>query len=142
MKNTITIGIDTTKLTQEINAECAWVDITNIAVLPPIVNPLTTRSINVDVLITESIDSIIAKLSGYINTFSTDNSICNVELFCTGLTNQNQLSLRRNMETFIRYDSLFHIYCTQQQAKHLTDIFRTKRDNAIKSIKQALATIQ
>ena len=39
MKNTITVGLSVASLREMINAQCAWVDVTNLATLPPIVNP-------------------------------------------------------------------------------------------------------
>ena len=142
MKNTITLGIDINTLIQEIHAECTWVDSSNIAVLPPIVNPVKNETANIIDVIMESMNTIISKLSGYITNHTFSDIICKIDIYCHGISTQNQSSLRTNVEKYLRFSSLYSLYLHQQQAKHIANIYLTKRDNAMKSIKQLLATMQ
>lgn len=140
MENTITLALSLNAIKQEINAQCAWVDATNLATLPPIVNPVDNA--DTEKAIMASLSLIYNRLSGYIATIRQDGDIIDVEMYIARMNATRQSSLAQTFNDFAVYHSLSELYAPQAQAKHITALFREKSTHLLSSAKQLLATMQ
>lgn len=137
MKNTKTLALSLTAIKQDITAQCAWVDATNLATLPPIVNP--TDNSDSDTAIRAAVNMICNRLSGYIVDTSRDDDVFTIVMNLPKLKGEQAASLLRLITDFVSTNTLAELYSTQQQANHITALFRDKRDMAIRRIMQLLA---
>lgn len=140
MKNTIlALSIDAVK--QEITAQCAWVDATNLTTLPPIVNPVTCSDI--DAAISHGIDALCHTFSAYItSTEMSDSRIFNMTVRITSTNAMQQSSLAQKFNDIIVFHCLHELYLTQAQATHIAAHYREKLAYLQSSAKQLLAIMQ
>lgn len=137
MKNTKTLALSLTAIKQDITAQCAWVDATNLATLPPIVNPADNS--NSDTAIRAAVNMICNRLSGYIVDTSQNDDVFTLTINPPKLSSEHTSSLLRLITDCVTTTVLAELYSTQQQANHITALFRDKRDMAIRRIMQLLA---
>ena len=137
MKNTKTLALSLTAIKQDITAQCAWVDATNLATLPPIVNPADNS--DSDTAIIAAVNMICNRLSGYIVDTSRDDDVFTIVMNLPKLKGEQAASLLRLITDCVSTNTLAELYSTQQQANHITALFRDKRDMAIRRIMQLLA---
>lgn len=141
MKNTITLAISLEAIKREITAQCAWVDSTNLTMLPPIVNP-TTRS-DIDAVVSHGIDALLHSFSAYIaGSEMHDADILNMDMRITPLSHSQQTSLAHKFNNIIVYHCLHELYSAQVQANHITTYYREKLAYLLSSAKQLLAIMQ
>ena len=69
----MTLALSLTAIKQDITAQCAWVDATNLATLPPIVNPADNS--DSDTAIRAAVNMICNRLSGYIVDTSQNDDV-------------------------------------------------------------------
>lgn len=131
MKNT-NIALSLSDLKQKINAQCAWVDATNLATLPPIVNP--TQNSEIDTEIIGAIAQICHKLSGYISSTTQEDDIYSIELNIPYSDSPKLALLAHFIEDFVLYHVLATLYEPQKQAQHITKMYRDKRECNLSSI--------
>ena len=137
MKNTKTLALSLTAIKQDITAQCAWVDATNLATLPPIVNPADNS--DSDTAIRAAVNMICNRLSGYIVDTSQNDDVFTLTINLPKLSSEHTSSLLRLITDCVTTTVLAELYSTQQQANHITALFRDKRDMAIRRIIQLLA---
>ena len=133
----MTLALSLTAIKQDITAQCAWVDATNLATLPPIVNPADNS--DSDTAIMASVNMICNRLSGYIVDTSRDDDVFTIVMNLPKLKGEQAASLLRLITDCVSTNTLAELYSTQQQANHITALFRDKRDMAIRRIMQLLA---
>lgn len=137
MKNTSTLALSLTAIKQEITAQCAWIDATNLTILPPIVNP--TKRTDIDFVIYSNLSSICNRLSGYIISSTQNDDIYNIEMRTVHLSEEKRTSLLRHISECAIHGIIAELYSSQQQASHICAMFLTKRDSSMRRILQLLA---
>lgn len=137
MKNTITLALSLTAIKQDVSAQCAWVDVTNLATLPPIVNPADNTDI--DTVIMASISKICSRLSGYIINTHINDEIYKIEMSLPHISGHRAPTLSQLITKCVIYETLNELYTTQKQASHITSLFQHKRDVTTNRIIQLLA---
>ena len=130
----MTLALSLTAIKQDITAQCAWVDATNLATLPPIVNPADS-----DTAIIAAVNMICNRLSGYIVDTSRDDDVFTIVMNLPKLKGEQAASLLRLITDCVSTSTLAELYSTQQQASHISALFREKRDMAVRRIMQLLA---
>ena len=133
----MTLALSLTAIKQDITAQCAWVDATNLATLPPIVNPADNS--DSDTAIIAAVNMICNRLSGYIVDTSRDDDVFTLTINQPKLSSEHTSSLLRLITDCVTTTVLAELYSTQQQASHISALFREKRDMAIRRIMQLLA---
>lgn len=137
MKNTMTLALSLSAINQDVTAQCAWVDATNLATLPPIVNPADNS--DSDTAIMAAVNMICNRLSGYIVDTSQNDDVFTIVMNLPKLKGEQAASLLRLITDCVTTTVLAEIYSTQQQASHISALFREKRDMAVRRIMQLLA---
>ena len=137
MKNTMTLALSLTAIKQDITAQCAWVDTTNLATLPPIVNP--ADSTDIDTAIMAGINMICNRMAGYIVDTSRNDDIFTLAMNLPGFSGIQTAYFLRLINVCVTTTVLAELYSTQQQASHITAIYQEKRNSAIRRIMQLLA---
>lgn len=133
----MTLALSLTAIKQDITAQCAWVDTTNLATLPPIVNPADNS--DSDTAIIAAVNMICNRLSGYIVDTSRDDDVFTIVMNLPKLKGEQAASLLRLITDCVTTTVLAELYSTQQQASHISALFREKRDMAVRRIMQLLA---
>lgn len=139
---TFTIALSIKALKNEIAAQTAWIDTTNLSVLPPISNPVTAGHNDIAAIITESCYHIATAISGYVKTVSHSDDIFTMQLCVPANSNLKLASIRIRFEQAATYHTLATLYCTQPQAAHITSLFREKGVAALRSVTHLLASTQ
>lgn len=137
MKNTTTLALSLNAIKQDVTAQCAWVDVTNLTTLPPIVNP--ADSADIDTAIMANIIMTCNRLSGYITGTSQDDVIYQIEMALPNLSKEKTSSLLKLIGECVTHGTLAELYSTQKQASHITALFQDKRNSATRRILQLLA---
>lgn len=137
MESTFTLALSLTKIKQDVSAQCAWVDITNLTTLPPIVNP--SDSSDLDTAIMTNIFMICNRLSGYITDTFQNDVIFQIEIMLPGFSTGKTSSLLQLINEYVTYGTLAELYSTQKQASHIMTLFQDKHNSAIRRIMQLLA---
>ncbi len=140
MNNTLKICLSISSLKEQINAHCAWIYTTNIAVLPPIMNP--SNSPQLDITLHESIRNLCHKFAGYIASSDTDEDIISIDMSLPYMASSKAKHLYQEIEKAALSRTLSELYSCQKQASHIADIFSQKHNEAITSIKQLIASTQ
>ena len=133
----MTLALSLTAIKQDITAQCAWVDATNLATLPPIVNPADNS--DSDTAIRAVVNMICNRLSGYIVDTSQNDDVFTLTINLPKLSSEHTSSLLRLITDCVTTTVLAELYSTQQQASHISALFREKRDMAVRRIMQLLA---
>lgn len=137
MKNTINIALSLPAIKQNILAECAWVDATNLATLPPIINP--TENQDIEKMILASITVFCTRFSGYIASTRQDEDIYHIEMSFIPNTACFQRNLTRFIEEFVVCQLFANAYAPQKQAQHITSMYHDRLTAIIRSITHSLA---
>lgn len=140
MKNTVTLALSLNAIKQEVTAQCAWVDATNLASLPPIVNPATNAAL--DTTISHAISELCRIFSAYIGSYTTDGDIIDMEMYIAPLNAMRQTALSQYFNDFAVFRSLHELYAPQPQASHIVSLYHEKYTVLLSSAKQMLATMQ
>lgn len=140
MNNTITVGLSLTTLKENVTGICAWIDSTNLATLPPIVNP--AENADIDRYSVCAINALSKKFSGYISSITYVDNIYRIILNVSQRTAQKQTVLAHFIEDFIIFHILVTLYASQKQAKHITEIYQDRLDNTIRSLTHIFALIE
>ena len=138
----LTIGLSQDALTKEINALCAWIDTCNLSTLPPIVNPTQESASQIENAISESYNIVALRLSGYVNSFTIKGDITSFTITCPELNETKRTLLVGAMEQFVTCNAVAMLYESQPQARHIVQEYATKRNAALTSAKQLLASTQ
>lgn len=133
----MTLALSLSAIKQDITAQCAWVDATNLATLPPIVNPADNS--DSDTAIMAAVNMICNRLSGYTVDTSRDDDVFTLTINQPKLSSEHTSSLLRLITDCVTTTVLAELYSTQQQASHISALFREKRDMAVRRIMQLLA---
>ena len=137
MKNIITVGLSLTSIRAKISAQCAWVDATNMAVLPPVLNPL--EAVDISTVITAQVSTILARYSGWVTSQHTDGDILRIDLQ-VGPSQQSMLTGTSTLiEDIIVNSTLVALYSMQSEAEHICSTYGSILALAESSFKQMLA---
>ena len=139
MKNTITVGLSVASLREMINAQCAWVDVTNLATLPPIVNP--TKESDVDGALRVGIMDFMCLFSGYVESWGYDD-IVKIEMLLGDNPTRVVSRMAHLIEAFVANGVLADLYAMQPQAKLVCGFFQRERLKAESRLKQFLSKIE
>lgn len=143
MNNTLGIGISRASLKQSIAAQCSWVEATNMATLPPIVNPAKNTENVADAQIEAGIRRLCGMIAGYIAKTSDENEdIYYLELNLPYFPLVKSDRLYEWIEAFIISHAMTGLYEPQRQAAHVTSLYAKKHELAAVAIKQLLASTQ
>lgn len=137
MKNTLTVGLSLTSLNDAIGAQCAWVDVTNLAILPPIVNPSDEGITESAVM--SSIADFVCRFSGFIESWGHDGDIVKLELSTSSVPARVLSNISLYIEKIVVNDVLAGLYAPQPQAKCVHSLFDAQRRQAEARLKQMLA---
>ena len=140
MKNTITVGLSVASLREMINAQCAWVDVTNLATLPPIVNP--TKEGDVEGALRVGITDFMCLFSGYVESWSYDDDIVKIEMLLGDNPTRVVSRMAHLIEVFVTNGVLANLYAKQPQAKLVCGFFQGERLKAESRLKQFLSKIE
>ena len=140
MKNTITVGLSVASLREMINAQCAWVDVTNLATLPPIVNP--TKEGDVDGALRVGMTDFMCLFSGYVESWCYDDDIVRIEMLLGDNPTRVVSRMAHLIEVFVTNGVLANLYAKQPQAKLVCGFFQGERLKAESRLKQFLSKIE
>lgn len=137
MKHTFTLALSLNAVKQEISAQCAWIDATNLTILPPIVNPM--EHIDAESVIIDEITSICNRLSGYILNSKHEGDIYAIEMKWGCSLGEKRSLLTKYIGKNLVSGVITKLYSTQKQASHIVELFNNIHDSEMKRILQLLA---
>ena len=136
MERTFTVGLSLASLKQKIGCQCAWVDVTNMATLPPIVNPM--KNADLDALIEEKIGDFESQFGGYVKDVSRGADVVKMTMVIEGERNTNWTKLAHLIEEYVMWRALVELYAPQSQAKHVQEWCVAESQRVESRLKQAL----
>lgn len=136
MERTFTVGLSLASLKQKIGCQCAWVDVTNMATLPPIVNPM--KNADLDALIEEKIGDFESQFGGYVKDVSRGADVVKMTMVIEGERNTNWTKLAHLIEEYVMWRALVELYAPQSQAKHVQEWCVDESKRAESRMKQVL----
>ena len=137
MKHTFTVALSLNAIKQEISAQCAWIDATNLTTLPPIVNPI--KHIDMDSIAIDEISLICNRLSGYLVSRRQEGDLYVMEMGLEKLSGEKLSLLTKSIEKRIVNGIMVRLYSTQKQVSHIVELYRNICGSEMRRILQLFA---
>ena len=115
MENIFMVGLSFESIKKKIAAQCAWNDTTNLATLPPIVNPMSNA--DVDGVIWLKIIDFSCRFAGYVSDVEQSDDIVRIVMHADRVPERSRERIYHFIEEFVVCSVLEELYSPQQQAK-------------------------
>ncbi len=138
MNNTFTVGLSLASIKRKISTQCAWVEITNLATLPPIVNPISMTDI--DAMIEIGIKDFAQRFDGYVTDVTSVDDMVTLSIHLPHSSSQQVYSwkIAHIIEDCIVWNTLALLYAPQAQARNITEWCNTQAIHAQSTFLQRL----
>ena len=137
MKNNVTVGLSLTSIRAKISAQCAWVDATNVAVLPPVLNPLDV--VDISAILSTQVSAVTARYSAWVTSLQFHDDIIRVDMQVGSAQQRMLTAMSTLIEDIIVHSTLVALYSVQAEAAHIARTFSAILALAESSFKQMLA---
>ena len=136
MENCFVVGLSFTSIRKKMGAQCAWVDATNMATLPPIVNPM--KNSDLDGEIWAKIGDFGHVFGGYVKEIAHDDDVVSIKMCANCVLQRAMPNVAEFIEEFVVSSVLGELYSTQVQAKAVSERYEHAAKRLESALKQVL----